>query len=110
MFDMGAKMYGDAVVVLHDGRSILIDGANPGDDRGGGAEPLQGQIAGVPGGATPIKIDLLVVTGRRERRLKVTSGPWLRSPQSFPGGDHPQPLSSTGFDDGRASSIRSRNS
>jgi beta-lactamase superfamily II metal-dependent hydrolase len=63
MLDVGAKMYGDCVLVVAGDKSILVDGAHPGDDRAGGAaSPIQEQLAQILGTQPPFHIDLLVVT------------------------------------------------
>lgn len=63
LLDVGAKMYGDAALIItSDDRRILIDGAHPGDDTAGAAPALQDQIAEALGAPLPIGLDLLVVT------------------------------------------------
>lgn len=63
MLDPGPRMYGDALLVEVDGKTVLIDGAHPGDERPGrSTPPLQEQIAAVLGVALPVQLDLLVVT------------------------------------------------
>ena len=57
VLDVGDKIYGDSILVVHNGRSILIDGAHRGDD-----DLILGQLSEVLGEELPIAIDLLVVT------------------------------------------------
>lgn len=63
LLDMGAKMYGDCILVVDGATTMLVDGAHPGDDRSGGPAPaIQDQLAAILGTAPPFAIDLLVVT------------------------------------------------
>ncbi|HNS22448.1 MAG TPA: MBL fold metallo-hydrolase [Sedimentisphaerales bacterium] len=57
LLDMGETDYGDCVLVRHDGRSILIDGAHPGD-----VAHIWSQLGRLLGHAPPFEVDLLVVT------------------------------------------------
>jgi len=62
LFDMGAKIYGDCILAVEGERSILIDGAHPGDWQASEATPsIPEQLSKVLG-KPPFKIDLLVVT------------------------------------------------
>lgn len=62
LLDMGSKIYGDCILAVEGDRSILIDGAHPGDWKSTGDTPsIPDQVAEVLGEA-PFKIDLLVVT------------------------------------------------
>lgn len=63
LLDVGSAAYGDATLIQTAGRSILIDGAHPGDDRSGdGRADLPGQLASIFGHPGPYDIDLLVVS------------------------------------------------
>ncbi|MBP7049409.1 MAG: MBL fold metallo-hydrolase [Phycisphaerae bacterium] len=57
LLDMGETDYGDCVLVRHDGRSILVDGAHPGD-----VAHIRSQLGNLLGHAPPFEVDLLVVT------------------------------------------------
>lgn len=62
LLDMGSKIYGDCILAVQGDRSILMDGAHPGDWKSGGDTPsIPDQIAEVLG-KPPFKINLLVVT------------------------------------------------
>jgi beta-lactamase superfamily II metal-dependent hydrolase len=62
LLDMGSKIYGDCILAVQGNRSILIDGAHPGDWKSSGDTPsIPDQIAEVLG-KPPFKINLLVVT------------------------------------------------
>lgn len=63
LLDVGSSAYGDATLIQTAGRSILIDGAHPGDDRtGNGRADLPAQFAQIFGHPAPYQIDLLVVS------------------------------------------------
>jgi beta-lactamase superfamily II metal-dependent hydrolase len=57
LLDVGDKIYGDCVLVEHQGRRILIDGAHLNDD-----DLILGQLSDLLGDRPPIHVDLLVVT------------------------------------------------
>ncbi|WFU80758.1 MBL fold metallo-hydrolase [Bradyrhizobium sp. CIAT3101] len=62
LLDMGSKIYGDCILAVQGDRSILIDGAHPGDWKSSGETPsIPDQIAEILG-KPPFKINLLVVT------------------------------------------------
>ncbi|OPY94375.1 hypothetical protein A5906_13675 [Bradyrhizobium sacchari] len=62
LLDMGSKIYGDCILAVEGDRSILIDGAHPGDWKSSGDTPsIPDQIAEILG-EPPFKVDLLVVT------------------------------------------------
>ncbi len=62
LFDMGSKIYGDCILAVHNDRTILIDGAHPGDWQSTGDTPsIPEQLAKVLR-SPPFEIDLLVVT------------------------------------------------
>lgn len=62
LFDMGSKIYGDCILAVEGKRTILIDGAHPGDWEGSGdTASIPDQLASVLG-TGPFEIDLLVVT------------------------------------------------
>ena len=56
ILDVGTQQYGDCILLVHEGRRILIDGGHPRD-----ADLISGQLATLLGPA-PHRIDLLVVT------------------------------------------------
>lgn len=63
LLDVGSSAYGDATLVRTAGRSILIDGAHPGDEGSGpGRADLAGQLGQIFGHSGPYDIDLLVVS------------------------------------------------
>src|SRR6188474_2571165 len=57
MLDVGKTKYGDCLLVRHDQRSILIDGAHPGD-----TVSIRAQLASLLQHPPPFAVDLLVVT------------------------------------------------
>lgn len=57
MLDMGKKQYGDCLLITHNERTILIDGAHPGDEN-----LLKPQFRKILKKAPPYDIDLLIVT------------------------------------------------
>jgi beta-lactamase superfamily II metal-dependent hydrolase len=62
--DVGNREYGDAVLCQFGDRSVLIDGAHPGDQVGSANHasiPEQLKTL-LPGGDAPVRVDLLVVT------------------------------------------------
>src|SRR5262245_25288566 len=62
LLDMGSKICGDCILAVQGDRSILIDGADPGDWKSSDRTPsIPDQIAEVLGD-TPFKSNLLVVT------------------------------------------------
>lgn len=63
LLDMGKTKFGDCLLCLVGGKTILIDGGHPGDiDGQPGTPSLPDQIGAILGSARPYKIDLLVVT------------------------------------------------
>ncbi|BAM87030.1 hypothetical protein S58_10190 [Bradyrhizobium oligotrophicum S58] len=62
LFDMGSKIYGDCLLAVENDRTILIDGAHPGDWKSSGATPSIPEQLGKVLGSPPFNIDLLVVT------------------------------------------------
>ncbi|MBL8685335.1 MAG: MBL fold metallo-hydrolase [Myxococcales bacterium] len=63
LLDVGSEEYGDAVLAIIGGKSILIDGAHPANMRGDERHPsIPDQLAEVLGGNPPFKIDLVIVT------------------------------------------------
>jgi beta-lactamase superfamily II metal-dependent hydrolase len=63
LLDVGTQDYGDALVCRVGGRTIMIDGAHPGDERSGqGRAGLIDQLRGIFGHEPPFAPDLLVVT------------------------------------------------
>jgi hypothetical protein len=62
--DVGAREYGDAVLCQLGGKSILIDGAHPGDQVGVRGHPgIPDQLKTLLGARTlPVRVDLLIVT------------------------------------------------
>ncbi|SFQ05389.1 Metallo-beta-lactamase superfamily protein [Bradyrhizobium sp. Ghvi] len=62
LLDMGSKIYGDCILAVEGDRSILIDGAHPGDWKSSGDTPsIPDQISKVLG-KPPFNVDLLIVT------------------------------------------------
>ena len=58
LLDMGQKRYGDCLVAVHGGRTLLIDGAQPGN-----SNDILTQLKRVlKKDKTPIQVDLLVIT------------------------------------------------
>jgi beta-lactamase superfamily II metal-dependent hydrolase len=57
VLDMGTTRYGDCILIRQGNRSILIDGAHPGD-----TAFIRDQLKRLLGHAPPFEIDLLVVT------------------------------------------------
>lgn len=57
LLDMGNTKYGDCILVRHGNRSILIDGAHPGD-----TIEIRRQLGDLLGHLPPFQIDLLIVT------------------------------------------------
>jgi beta-lactamase superfamily II metal-dependent hydrolase len=57
VLDVGPKKYGDCILITHEGKSILIDGAHPGDQN-----LLRTQLSKILQQQPPFNIDLLVVT------------------------------------------------
>jgi beta-lactamase superfamily II metal-dependent hydrolase len=55
--DMGTEKYGDCIIIEHNNRKILIDGAHPGDDNF-----LLRQFKKIFGTESPYKFDLLIMT------------------------------------------------
>lgn len=55
--DMGTEKYGDCIVIEHEGRKILIDGAHPGD-----STSILRQLKKISGIAPPYEFDLLIMT------------------------------------------------
>ena len=63
LLDVGTKIYGDCLLCQFGSKTILIDGAHPGDWKStGGQESIPEQLSGLLGGDRPHRIDLLVVT------------------------------------------------
>jgi beta-lactamase superfamily II metal-dependent hydrolase len=62
--DVGEREYGDAVLCQLGGTTVLIDGAHPGDQIGGGGHPgIPEQLkALLETRAEPVHVDLLIVT------------------------------------------------
>ena len=61
--DVGDEKYGDCILIQAKGKTILVDGAHPGDFRKRGDAPsIPEQIGSILGGSGPFKVDLLVVT------------------------------------------------
>src|SRR5215208_362074 len=61
--DVGADEYGDAILCQLGAKRVLIDGAHPGDQNGGAGHPsIPAQLTELLQDATPVHIDLLVVT------------------------------------------------
>jgi beta-lactamase superfamily II metal-dependent hydrolase len=62
LLDMGAKIYGDCIVITNGDRRILIDGAHPGDWKSSSSTPsIPDQLKSILG-SSPFHFDLLVVT------------------------------------------------
>ncbi len=57
ILDVGTKQYGDCIIVTHEGKIIMIDGAHPGDQ-----DLVSKQIEQIIEQEPPFEIDLLVVT------------------------------------------------
>jgi beta-lactamase superfamily II metal-dependent hydrolase len=57
LLDVGTTKYGDCVLIRHGSKTILIDGAHPGD-----SERITNQLESILGHAAPFEVDLLVVT------------------------------------------------
>jgi beta-lactamase superfamily II metal-dependent hydrolase len=57
ILDVGTTKFGDSILITHGGKTILIDGAHPGDQ-----DLLEKQIKKILGTDPPFDIDLLVVT------------------------------------------------
>jgi beta-lactamase superfamily II metal-dependent hydrolase len=57
ILDVGTTKFGDSIIITHGGKTIMIDGAHPGDQ-----ELLAKQIKKIIGKDPPFNIDLLVVT------------------------------------------------
>ncbi|MGB9364632.1 MAG: MBL fold metallo-hydrolase [Xanthobacteraceae bacterium] len=63
LLDMGDKKYGDCILIIKDGRSILIDGGHPGDHLPLENSPsIPEQLEELFGHPKPFPISLLVVT------------------------------------------------
>jgi beta-lactamase superfamily II metal-dependent hydrolase len=63
LLDVGTKDYGDALLCRVGGRTIMIDGGHPGDDRsGGGRAALVDQLTRLFGHGPPFRPDLLIVS------------------------------------------------
>lgn len=63
LLDVGTQEYGDALVCRVGGRTIMIDGAHPGDERSGhGRAGLTDQLRAIFGHEPPFAPDLLVVS------------------------------------------------
>jgi len=64
LLDVGQEEYGDAVLVEVAGKTVLVDGAHPGDDVGDERHPGIPQQLGRLLGATrpPYTVDLLIVS------------------------------------------------
>jgi hypothetical protein len=63
LLDVGADEYGDAVLCQFGNRTVLIDGAHPGDHDGTvGHDSIPAQFKLLLGGSAPFPIDLLIVT------------------------------------------------
>ncbi len=57
LLDVGRTRYGDCILVVHQEKTILIDGAHAGD-----ARSIRAQLGELLGTRPPFRIDLLVVT------------------------------------------------
>ena len=57
LLDMGRPIYGDCILITHNSRRILIDGAHPGD-----RASILSQLKGILHQERPFSIDLLIVT------------------------------------------------
>jgi len=57
VLDVGSEIYGDSIVLRSGGKTILIDGAHPGD-----GDLITGQLKDILGGDSPFDIDVLIVT------------------------------------------------
>ena len=57
LLDMGRTKYGDCLLITHDDRTILIDGAHPGD-----SDSVTEQLEKLLNKEAPFNIDLLIVT------------------------------------------------
>src|SRR5262245_23119135 len=63
LLDMGSERYGDCLLVQLGNRTILIDGAHPGDwQRRGDSPSIPEQLEQLLGHPAPFSVDLLVVT------------------------------------------------
>src|SRR6266850_131652 len=65
LLDVGPTKYGDAILCQFGSRSVLIDGAHPGNYKDYGPEhpSLQSQIASLLGQSSDhVRVDLLIVT------------------------------------------------
>src|SRR5690349_21356228 len=63
LLDMGKEKYGDSILCLVAGKTILIDGGHPGDfDGQTGSDSLPDQIGAILNVDQPYPIDLLIVT------------------------------------------------
>jgi beta-lactamase superfamily II metal-dependent hydrolase len=63
LLDMGKEKYGDSILCLVGGKTMLIDGGHPGDfDGQAGSDSIPDQIGAILKKAPPYHIDLLVVT------------------------------------------------
>src|SRR5262245_35256302 len=61
--DVGPQQYGDALLCVFNGRTVLIDGAHSGNDREQEGHPsVPDQIGQLLRSAPPYKLDLLVVS------------------------------------------------
>src|SRR4051812_2357424 len=61
LLDVGPNQYGDCILCRLGGKTILIDGAHPGDDSSSAFVNIKKQLTALIG-APPFKVDLLVVT------------------------------------------------
>jgi len=63
LLDVGPEEYADAVICQFGGKTVLIDGAHPGDHKSREGHPsIPQQLSSILGTATPHRIDLLIVT------------------------------------------------
>lgn len=64
LLDVGVEEYGDAILCQFGSRTVLIDGAHPGNDKASpGHLSIPEQLSKLLGAATkPVEIDLLIVT------------------------------------------------
>ena len=63
LLDVGVEEYGDAILCQFGNRTVLIDGAHRGNDKGSpGHLSIPEQITNLLGTGEPIEIDLLIVT------------------------------------------------
>lgn len=63
LLDVGEKEYGDAVLCQFGRRTVMIDGAHPGDENGSaGHQSIPSQLSELIGSENQFPIDLLVIT------------------------------------------------